>query len=563
MKKNPTIGIIGGTGKFGGWFRNFFEGQGLTVLVAGRTTALTPLSLTRQCDIVIISVPISATAATIKQIRDYVNNDALLCDLASVKTMPLKEMLKTKSRCGVSGIHPLFGPLAPNLNNQTIVFCPGRDNRWTEFLKKLFTENGAKIVQTDAKNHDYQMAAVQALTHFVNITFARALQKQKMKIGDVFTTPVFRLQNILTGRVLGGSGDLYADIEMENLQFGKLAASYAREVDKFTNYILTKNKQSFVRGFNHASSFMRDFIPIAQAKSVEILSLMDRQPIVIKQKIKNIDFGQTSGHQTSYLGPEGTFSHEAAKNIFPKNFSLFPSPTISQIFRDVAEEKASFGVVPIENSSEGVIQETMDNLIRFPLKIVGSRTIPIHLCLLARTNNARNIKIIKSHAQPIAQSRNWLNQNFPQAKIEAESSSVKAILDCRDASTAFIASRQAAEQYGLKILAENIEDKKTNSTQFYVIAKNDSPTASQILKVDKTLMILAVYDRPGVLRDILNEFAVRRLNLSKLHSRVSEADGWDYYFFIEVAGLPADKKMAEAIAAIKKFCSIARILGVS
>lgn len=560
--KNPVIGIIGGTGRFGGWFRNFFEGQGLEVLVAGRKTKLTPNELAKRADIVVVSVPITATAKIIKEIRDQVRNDALLCDLTSVKTMPLKEMMKTKSRCGVTGIHPLFGPLVPSINKQSVVFCSGRDNHWTKYLKDLFEKNGAEIINTDHKNHDRQMAVTQALTHFINITYARVIQKQKLKIQNAYTTPVFRLQSILAGRVLGGSADLYSDIELENENFSKVVKDFEKEVSKFASYVLKKDKRSFIRDFEESSNFMKHFIPIAQAKAVEIISLMDRQPVEIKRSLGTIKLKNLAG-KVAFLGPEGTFSHEATRNIFPEKFSLAPAPTISCVFDGVANENAIFGVVPAENSTEGIVQETLDNLIRFPLRVVGSYKLPIHLFLLARTNNLQDIKIIKSHPQPIAQSRNWLSQHFPGIKIEMEQSSTKAILSTKDPRVAFVASRQAAKQYGLKIIAKNIEDKKTNTTQFYVIAKKESPEMNAALKASRTLVILAVYDRPGVLRDILNEFSSRKLNLTKLHSKTSEAEGWDYYFFIELAGLPKDKKIKEALKGAKQFCSIVRVLGVA
>lgn len=560
--KNPTIGIIGGRGRFGGWFKNLFEGQGMKVIVSGRNTKMTHIELAKQADIVIVCVPIPATARMIQEVRDHVRDGALLCDFTSVKEMPMKEMMKTRSKCGITGIHPLFGPLVPNLSKQIIVFCSGRDNRWTKFLKDFFEKNGATVVSTNCKNHDEQMAIIQALTHFVNITFARAIQKQDLKIQNVYTTPVFRLQSILAGRVLGGSGDLYSDIEMENVYFKKILKSYENEVARFSSYVNKKDKRSFMRDFKKTSDFMKNFIPVAQVKAIEIMSLMDRQPVEIKRNPGVIKFEKVSG-KTAFLGPEGTFSHEATQNIFSDKFSLLPAQTISRVFDEVINEKAIFGVVPVENSSEGIIQETLDNLVKFPLRIVGSYKLPIHLCLLARTKNLKDIKIIKSHPQPIAQSRNWISRNFPGAKIETEQSSARAILETKDSRTAFIASRQAAKKYGLEILAENIEDKKTNVTQFYVIAKKDSPGISKKLKAGRTVVILDVYDRPGVLRDILNEFAERNINLTKLHSRSSEAEGWDYYFFIELEGLPRDKKIKETLKAIKQFCSVVREIGAS
>lgn len=281
---------------------------------------------------------------------------------------------------------------------------------------------------------------------------------------------------------------------------------------------------------------------------------------MLKNKKPIIDINK---ERVAYLGPEGTFSHQAMLNIFPRGKKLFPCSTITKIFEEVLNKKVNLGLVPAENSTEGLVQETLDNLIKYPLLIIGSYHLPIHLCLLGRTTNFKNIKIIKSHSQPIAQSRNWLEKNLPGVKLETESSSTKAILSTTDPAIAFIASKEAAQKYKLKILAEDIEDKKINITQFYLLARKEMPEITKKLKASKTLLLLAAYDRPGVLRDILNHFADRQLNLSKLHSKVSDAKSWSYYFFLEVEKLPADKKLKKALKEIKQYCSIVRILGVT
>lgn len=563
FKKNPLIGIIGGNGRFGSWFKGFFESKGLRVLISSRKTKLTPKEMAKMCDIVIVCVSIPETVRVIREIRNCVRPDALLCDFTSIKSQPLKEMLKAKSNCGVTGMHPLFGPLVASLSKQIIVFCSGRDNCWTKFLKKLFEDSGAAVVFADPEKHDEQMAIVQALTHFINIAFSRAVQKNKnMKLLNLFSTPVFRLQSILAGRVLGGNPELYADIEMENIFFKKIAKNFLKEAKNFIGYVERKDKNKFIRDFQEAAFFMRNFIPIAQAKAVELITLMDKQPIELKRTQGLIKFNRNEKSRVAFLGPEGTFSHEAEKSIFSKGVEV-PCSTITGVFDAVMNENVSFGVVPIENSKEGIIQETMDNLIKYPLEIIGSRNIPIHINLMARTKDIGKIKMIKSHAQPIAQSHDWLNKNLPGVKFNAESSSTKAILSTKNREVAFLGSSEAARQYKLHILAKNIEDKKNNITQFYVIAKKDSPQLSKILKTTRTLVLFAVYDRPGVLRDILNHFADYKLNLTKLHSRISEGEGWDYYFFVEVEGLPTDEGLREVLKDIKKHCSIVRVLGTT
>jgi chorismate mutase/prephenate dehydratase len=560
-EKKPIIGIIGGTSQFGQWFKSFFEKNNLKVLIASRKTELNPIELSKTADIVIISVPLRETASVIKNISGYLKPEALLADFTSLKEKFLKEMMKAE--CGVLGIHPLFGPLVPSIKNQTIIFCPGRKNHWINYLKNLFEKNGAQVFFSTAKKHDKQMAIVQALVHFVNIVLARTIQKQNLSLHDVYTTPVFRLQSILIGRILGNNPNLCAELEIENPFFEDVLKDFLSEAKNLALSVEKKDYQKFFKVFSQISEAMKNFIPVAQLKSTEAISLIEHQPIEFKRKKIKVNLRGGRKEKIAFLGPEGTYSYQAALNIFPKKSNLAAYPTITKIFEAVHNGKIGFGLVPAENSSEGIIQETLDNLINYPLSVIGSYDLDIHHCLLARTQNRAKIRTIKSHLQPLAQCRNWLAKNFPHAILESTSSSTQAILSTDDPTVAFIASREAARKYGLKILAENIEDKKHNTTQFYLLSKAEQPAISQKLKARRTLILIAVYDRPGVLRDILDSFANRKINLTKLHSRPSAVGKWNYYFFLEIEGLPEKESLKEALKEIKNNCAVLRILGVS
>ncbi len=158
--KKPLIGIIGGKGKMGHWFKLFFQEQGLDVIIADQGTTLSNQELAEKADIVIISVPIRLTESVIKEVRNYVRPEALLTDFTSIKSNPVKEMKKARS--GVLGMHPLFGPLQTDFKRTNIVFCRVKDNNWVIFLKKLFQKNGAKIIEISPKEHDQQVAFLQA-----------------------------------------------------------------------------------------------------------------------------------------------------------------------------------------------------------------------------------------------------------------------------------------------------------------------------------------------------------------------------------------------------------------
>lgn len=247
-KTTPIIGIVGGNSPFGQWFKTFFENCGYVCLIADKKTTLTPRDLAQKADIVIISVPIRETLTVIKDIRDSVKEESLLCDFTSLKTKSLKEMLKRKGG-GVLGIHPLFGPLTPSMKNQNIVFCPGRNNKWVKILKELFENRGAKVTILTAKEHDRQMAIVQALPHFTNIVFSKVLQKQK--ISKSISTPVFELQNAIVKKILNGKASLYADISIDNQYSPRILKQFIKEASSLSRYILAKKKKEFEKEFKN------------------------------------------------------------------------------------------------------------------------------------------------------------------------------------------------------------------------------------------------------------------------------------------------------------------------
>jgi chorismate mutase / prephenate dehydratase len=554
----PKVGIIGGTSQFGQWFKFFFENNGCECLVAGRKTELTAVALAKACDIVIVSVPIRETAKVIAEVRDLLKPDALLCDFTSVKSEPLAEMIKRKQG-GVLGMHPLFGPLVPSIKNQNVVFCRGCDNPWVDFLKRLFESGGGKVIEMKAEEHDRQMAMVQALTHFVNFSFARTMQEQKTQPLNSFSTPVFQIQTMLAGRVMGGNAPLYADIEIHNKEFRGLLKEYLAVAKRLADHVAQGDEKRFEEEFRAVAGSMASFIPIAQAKITEMNHLINRQPVEMKS-------GRHGGAVTgavACLGPEGTFSHAAATKIFPSEKKFIFEATIRQIFKAVHNEEARYGVVPIENSSNGLVLETLDAILNFPLLVVGSYRLPIHNNLLGRTADLAVIKTIRSHIQPLGQCREWISANFPHAKIEPQDSTTRAILATDDPTIAFIGSEEAAAQYGLKVLAKNIEDNKNNVTEFYVIAKNAEPKLTAELGADKSLLIITVYDRPGVLRDILDVLYRHDFNLTKLHSRTSMVEGWDYYFFLEIDARPETDNFQSALNEIRKYCSIVRLFGTA
>ncbi len=546
-KEKPLIGIIGGKGRLGNWFKGFFENQGFKVLVSDKNSS--NKALASKADIIIVSVPIDITVKVIEEVKNYIEKDALLTDFTSLKTESCKAMLKARS--GALGMHPLFGPLAADLENQTIVFCPLKKNKWVGFLEILFKENGAKIVKISPSQHDKQMAFIQSLTHFSNIASAHFFSSQDFCPKDSFLTPVFKLQSLVWGRVLSQDAKLYADIEIKNPYFKKVLKEYIQEITSFSKEVSSGDYQAFQKRFKQAESYLSDSIKIAEEKTTKILKMVDKQPIRIGQ-IKEIDLYRG---KLGFLGPKGTFSWVAAQQKF-KGSALFPFLTIKDIFAAVNNGEINFGLVPIQNTIAGLVSETMHCFIDFPVFTLGSFTIPVHHCLLSKEKCIKAVKIVSSHPQALSQCRVWLEKNLSEAIREPCSSTV-APISAGKKGAAFIASLETAKLFKLNILAENIEDMEDNSTRFLLVSQ-EAKKAMKGLKADNTLLLLSAYNRPGVLRDILNVFAAEKMNLAALHSIPSPTHSWDHFFFLEIES----KNITESLVRLKKYCPFIKLIGL-
>jgi len=473
---------------------------------------------------------------------------------------PVKAMKKAKS--GVLGMHPLFGPLAPSLKNQNIVFCPIKKNKWINFLKKLFRENEAKIIEISPEMHDAQMALLQSLIHFFNINLAYFFYHKKFKPLPSFLTPTFRLQSLVIGRILAQNPELYADIEIRNSYFRKLSKDFLKELHSFQKIIERKDYQEFQKRFKKASSYLSNFVKVAEEKTTDILKVIESQPIKIgtpkKISIKKARIG--------FLGPKYTFSWNAAKRIANRTSSLIPFLTIREVFEGVNNLETDFGVVPIQNAIAGIVSETMYQFIDYPVFALGSFKIPIHYCLLSKEKSLKDIKVVKSHAQALSQSKIWLANNLPGASKISTLSTVSAISEKSiPDKTGFIVPLEAARNFKLNILAKNIEDRKENFTRFLVITQELNRTFLKKMNFHNknTLLLLSVYDRVGILRDILNVFAKRNINLVSLHSIPSVFHPWDYLFFLEIEKFCFSLNQKGILKDLNQYCPFVRILGAA
>lgn len=262
--------------------------------------------------------------------------------------------------------------------------------------------------------------------------------------------------------------------------------------------------------------------------------------------------------RVAFLGPEGTFTQAAVLKHFGQSVHAIPLRAIDEVFREVEAGTAHYGVVPVENSTEGVVNHTLDRFLQSPLKICGEVQLRIHHHLIGQTPNLRAIRRIYSHQQSLAQCREWLALNLPDVEQIAVSSNGEAVrLAHEDSDSAAIAGQIAADIYRLPVLAANIEDEPTNTTRFLIIGNQAIPPSGQ----DKTTVLMASYHRPGSLYKLLEPIARYGISMSRIESRPSGRGMWDYVFFIDMDGHITDEPMTRALAELEREASLFRVLG--
>lgn len=260
----------------------------------------------------------------------------------------------------------------------------------------------------------------------------------------------------------------------------------------------------------------------------------------------------------AYLGPEGTFTELAALKHFGNAINTKPMPAIDEVFREVEAGAASYGVVPVENSTEGVVSHTLDMFINSPLKICGEVLLRVHHHLLSKTSSLKTIKKVTAHQQALAQCREWLNTNLPGVPRVAVSSNAEAArLASVEKGTAAIGSDHAGEIYKLDVLASNIEDEPDNTTRFLVIGKQSVPPSGK----DKTSLMVSAKNQAGALYHLLAPLANYERSMTRIESRPSRRGTWEYVFFIDVEGHAEDLPMKRALRALEKDAALLKLLG--
>ncbi|MBK8535705.1 MAG: prephenate dehydratase [Candidatus Competibacteraceae bacterium] len=260
----------------------------------------------------------------------------------------------------------------------------------------------------------------------------------------------------------------------------------------------------------------------------------------------------------AFLGPEGTFTQAAALKHFGKSIRSIPLRAIDEVFREVEAGSADYGVVPVENSTEGVVNHTLDMFLQSPLRICGEVQMRINHHLITRALDLPAVRRIYSHRQSLAQCREWLDVNLPQIEQIEVSSNGEAALRVRDQEdAAAIAGQSAADIYELPILVHNIEDEPNNTTRFLIIGTQPIAPSGD----DKTALLVASLNRPGALFKLLEPLARHNVSMNRIESRPSRRGMWDYVFFIDLDGHAQDEPVAGMLTELREQASLFRVLG--
>ncbi len=259
----------------------------------------------------------------------------------------------------------------------------------------------------------------------------------------------------------------------------------------------------------------------------------------------------------AYLGPEATFTHQAAIRRFGSSLHYSAQKTIADVFTEVSKNRADYGVVPVENSTEGVVTHTLDMFVDSDLKVVSQIILPVQQCLLSKSPRTK-IQKLYAHPQSLAQCRGWIQNHLPRVEIiETSSNARSAEFAAQEQSTAAIAGLLAAEKYGLPVLEHDIQDNAANATRFLVLGRQCSPPTGN----DRTSLMVSILDKVGALHRALDAFRRYRINLTRIESRPSKRKAWAYFFFIDCDGHVQDDKVTKAVRLLEEQSSFVKVLG--
>lgn len=290
--------------------------------------------------------------------------------------------------------------------------------------------------------------------------------------------------------------------------------------------------------------------------------LKDRNVATIWREIMSACRALEAPQRVAYLGPAGTFSEQAAVEFFGSSIEHVPCVSFDEVFHAAEAGTAEFGVVPVENSTEGVVTRSLDLLLHSPLHIVGEISLLIRHHLLRLTNSIEGIEVVLAHPQALAQCQGWLNKHLPKAERRAVASNAEgARLAATNPAWAGIASERAGSEFGLHIAAQAIQDDSFNRTRFAVVCLPQVLEAPQASGKDCVSVVVSVPNRPGAVHDLLVPLKQHGVSMTRFESRPARSGQWEYYFYIDLDGHPSQPHVAQALGELQSLCAFFKVLG--
>lgn len=347
-------------------------------------------------------------------------------------------------------------------------------------------------------------------------------------------------------------------------------SGYRKEIDRIDDEILrllnerSKNVVEIGKLKKQQDAEANLHTPAREAAIIERLVSQNTGPFPsdairpVYREIMSASLSLEGPQKVAYLGPRATFTHMACTQKFGASAQYVPVNSIKEVFSEVERGRANFGVVPIENTTEGVVNHTLDMFIDSNLLIYGEVLQEVSHHLMSKSGTLEEVKKICSHPHAIAQCRNWLENNMPLVPVSEVASTARAAEMCLDdPSIAAIASELAAQLYGLKVIKSRIEDNLNNFTRFLVLSQKPPQRTGK----DKTSLMLSIKDKVGALYDLLRPFASHGLSMTKIESRPSRRKAWEYIFFVDVEGHIEEDRLKKALEEITGRCLFMKVLG--
>lgn len=534
-----NVAIVGGSGKMGKLVSYFLQKNRHRVSSIGKSTRKIKKILERS-DVIMFSVPQNSFHETVSALCNLNLRKKLIIDLSSYIGTRLQTLRLLSPRAVF--MHFLFGPDIYHLKDQHIVIS--QEKIGGVMFKKIvdiFKKEGADIIESSAKHHDAMMAYTQALSQFNSIALAKTLAESGLSKKELenFSTITFALNVEAVSRIAQQDADLWAGIQFNNKHFQKILNRHQKNIGQLATTVMARDSKAFREMFRAMSAFWKE-------KKSDAFIPKERERLRAHQK-----------GGIGLLGPPGTFSQQAAlqynKTLRPVFFD-----TISDVIDAIDRGNVEKAILPVENSIEGTIRETLDGLYYKNLKIIDEVVLNIQHCIagINRRTPPRDVKYLYSHPQALAQCRTYIQKHYPRARLILTPSTSAALQKVKEdalVNARAIGPQLAADIYKLAVVDQNIQDKKNNATRFAIIAKN--PDVPRKLK-SILLVIAPKKDKPGLLYNILSVFAKKNINLSKIESRPSQNKLGEYIFYLRADIKSTDPLLKKIVHKLRSFGSV-------